>query len=310
MADKKPTENTETIILESETINADEPGPDSQQRQQDAHAQPGPNPRQASYTQPMSGSVKRETSTGRVVWGLIFLAAAAAIIMGGLGWLGGVSAGNIIWAVILIVILIASLRHFLWFCVFFPLAFLTLIFDEYLIGEDLPMWPLIGGALCLSIAFSIFFAGRRKKRFMGKHFASAGYNGGAGRGYCGNATDSAHYTDGLNGSFVRAEASFSNTIKYVNSENLKRAALECSFASMDVYFDNAKITEGNAAIIVDVSFGALNLYVPKEWRISVSVGGGFSNTEEKNIPSMNVIKTADVILLGDVSFGGLTVTYV
>jgi hypothetical protein len=210
-----------------------------------------------------------------------------------------------------------------------------MVFDKPLIGDNLPGWPLLGGALCLSIAFHIFFAGKRRKRkFIHKQFAGTGYNGGyygnpraagydapgggdpgndgvgTGQTYSGSATSFAHGADGLDGNFVRAEASFSNTIKYINSEDLKRAELECSFASMDVYFDNARIAGGNAAIVVDVSFGALNLYVPKEWRISVSVGGGFANTEEKNIPGPNVIRTADVIILGDVSFGGLTITYV
>jgi hypothetical protein len=336
----------------------------------------------------------RKHIAGRIVWGLIFVAAAAAIIMGGIfqiGYFGYLSGNAIFWAVVLAVAFLISLRHLFWAGVFFPLAFLVMIFDRpLLLGYDLPFWPLIGGALCLTIGFHIFFGGRkRKKWYMDGRFVDGNYRGYAhvdphfhahyhdGRGHYrsgyadmpqetvgavdggaagvqdadvvqeaddiaagtaadglgqdssgeagGYASDAAADGNaepgaegfaygapgtGIEDEFVRVTTSFGNEIKYINSDSLKRAELSCSFGSMDVYFDNAKTAEGGAAIIAEVSFGAINIYVPREWRVSINADKSFSNIEEKNMPMPSADKAANVIVLGSVSFSSLTVTYV
>ncbi|MDR0519598.1 MAG: hypothetical protein LBG82_06065 [Clostridiales Family XIII bacterium] len=344
----------------------------------------------------------RKHVAGKIVWGLIFVAAAAAIIVGGIcqvGYFGYLSSNAIFWAVVLAVVFLISLRHLFWAGVFFPLAFLVMIFDKpLLLGYDLPFWPLIGGALCLTIGFHIFFSGRKhRKWYMDSRFVDGNYRGyvhvdphfhahyhdgrghyGRGRGrdartvhgvvdaadyvvdaedgaeaaggYDPQAEDGAAMDDsydpqaedgdaagaadiggyasedggyaepgtagfardegGVEDEFVRVTTSFGNEIKYINSDSLKRAELSCSFGSMDVYFDNAKVSAGGAAIIAEVSFGAINIYVPREWRVSISADKSFSNIEEKNMPMPSADKSANVIVLGSVSFSSLTVTYV
>ncbi len=58
---------------------------------------------------------------------------------------------------------------------------------------------------------------------------------------------------------VYCSNSFGTTTKYVNSNNL-----ECSFGEMKVYFDNAVVQNKSVEICVDVSFGSVELYIPRE----------------------------------------------
>ena len=61
---------------------------------------------------------------------------------------------------------------------------------------------------------------------------------------------------------------FSSAVKYVSASNFEYAALECSFGNMKVFFDDARIPGGSATIDLSVSFGAVQLYLPKEWYVN------------------------------------------
>jgi predicted membrane protein len=66
---------------------------------------------------------------------------------------------------------------------------------------------------------------------------------------------------------VNCSTSFGECIKYVNTENLEKVNIKCSFGEVKVYFDNAKISSGKAEINLDVSFGEVVLFIPKTWNV-------------------------------------------
>ena len=74
--------------------------------------------------------------------------------------------------------------------------------------------------------------------------------------------------DQVDGNVIQLSTSFGSSIKYVNSEDLEHVKLECSFGAMKVYFDNAIIQSGKAQLDMHVSFGGVELYVPRGWRVS------------------------------------------
>ncbi|MDR0851734.1 MAG: hypothetical protein LBN36_04510 [Clostridiales Family XIII bacterium] len=248
------------------------------------------------------GSSGKHTAS-RVFWGLFFLIAGVAIVLNQLGLLGfaGLSLGTIIWTVLLLIVFIFGIAHLFWFAIFFPIAGAALLYAEPLgLSADINWWPIFGAALFLSIGFSILF---RKKRRWNKDYNWAGNEDGK--------HSKEHFEKVVNttdGTSVYEHTSFGSTIKYINSENFEEAALDCSFGALKVYFDNAKIPSGKATISIMVSFGAVELYIPKSWRLIDDMTRSFSGVGEKNRQSG--AETAVVTLTGEASFAGIEIIYV
>jgi hypothetical protein len=78
---------------------------------------------------------------------------------------------------------------------------------------------------------------------------------------------------------------------------------------MKVYFDNAHITADAAEITLRLSFSAIEIFLPKGWRIVDNIQRSFSGIEEKNRNAPE--KDAPVVTInGEVSFSGVTILYV
>jgi predicted membrane protein len=75
-----------------------------------------------------------------------------------------------------------------------------------------------------------------------------------------------------------------------------------------VYFDNAKIQSGNAVINVDVSFGDVNLFIPRSWNVvnEVHVFLGDMKCSHNNVAS----DSPTVVIRGNISFGDTSIIYV
>lgn len=236
---------------------------------------------------------------GRIFWGLFFLVAAAGLA----SQIFGIVTYDInIWWVILCIFLVAimikSLISLNWFGVFVPAAVVVTILNYQ---TDLIQVSNegIGGsyavAVLLAIAFSILFH-RRNRGWVGFH------------GKIGHSK-SDEIVDGKDGKEVAVSARFSSTIKYVNSDNLEKVLVDCSFGAIKLYFDNAKPGKDGAVIDINCSFGGVEMYVPKNWNIANGLNTGFGGIEEKNRAVLNdgspVVK-----LVGDISFSGVTIIYV
>jgi hypothetical protein len=256
---------------------------------------------------------KRRKSAGRIVWGVAFIVAALAIALNAVGVISieGLSAGDVLWSIVMVLILILSIPHRFWFGIFFPLAVLFMILSEPL-GLDVrrvSLWICFGVALLLSIGFSILFHKRRRHRWKEKWayvqegpaytYSSAG--GGAG------AEGSA---ESVAGSVVRVGVNFGNVIRYINSDDLDRVEAECNFGSVKLYFDNARPRAAGALIILDVNFGTAELFIPRTWAVTNELKHSLSGVEEKNHPLSDLERTARVTITGEANFSSVSIVYV
>lgn len=243
----------------------------------------------------------------RVFWGVLFLIAACAVVLNQIGFFGSFTLGiwTIIFSVVLIVVFINSLVHGFWFGIFIPIVCAGYLY-RVPIGFDsgLNWWPIMGAALLVSIGFTILFhrknkwlPGQRWQDYKTENFGSAGKE------------NFKHVINTEDGSDIYERTSFGSTIKYINSENMERAQLESSFGAMKVYFDNAKIPSGKANIILNISFGAIEIYLPKEWRVIDNMQRSASGVEEKN-KNAPTDDSPVVTLSGTASFSALTILYV
>ena len=107
---------------------------------------------------------------------------------------------------------------------------------------------------------------------------------------------------------VYCSNSFGSTTKYINCNNLECAVIDCSFGEIKVYFDNAVVQNQTVEICVHLSFASIELYIPREWNVVQKANVFAGSIDEKNCNSSDGIPLVE--LVGDVSFGAVTIIYV
>lgn len=233
--------------------------------------------------------------TNQMFWGFFFILCAAFLICSKLLAISSISVFSLLFAVMFTVILLKSLARLEFPGVFFSLAFLCIIFSKPLHIESITPWPVLAAAILLSIGFSMIF--KKDQSLFHIHTGSSEFN----------AEKSAVFNE-PDGSTIRFDTTLGSSIKYVNSENFQAGYFDCSFASMKVYLDKAVIPSGHATVTLDVSFGNIDLYIPKEWTLLNHTDTSFGSVVEKNTATRD--SNVTITLLGDVSFSGVNIIYV
>ena len=226
-----------------------------------------------------------------IMWGLICLAAAALLITGKLGYLGEVGIWSLICTVILIPICISSMIRLNFAGIFFPIAIIGILYAKPLGIESLTPWPILAAALLLTMGLSFLFPGRHR-RSAGRHKQA---NGGA------------VVIDEPDESEVNLETRMGGSVKYINTDRLRSVNIVCSFGGLEVFFDHAKLENGQAVINLDVNFGGVTLYFPKNWKMINHVDCMFGAVEEKG----KYAEATDqvVTIEGKARFAGVEILY-
>ncbi len=226
----------------------------------------------------------------RVFWGLFFIVGAAAMVVSRLGFLGDIGLWTIFFTVFLAAALVKSVMYRSASGILFSIAFLCILYDKQLGITALTPWTVLGAALLGSIGCSILFDPWKKKHWH-EHYEF------------GKAD-----METVAGESIHLSTSFGEGIKYIDSDDFKRANIQCSFGELKVYFDNALIQDGQAVIAFDVSFGGVELFLPKEWTVDNQVNATFGEVEEKNRNDSN--GSPVLRLVGKCSFAGISIIYV
>lgn len=224
----------------------------------------------------------------RIFWGLFFIVGAVFMIVSRLGMLGDIGVFSLLLTIFFAACLIKSAVHRNITGILFSAAFLCIIYAAPLGIEAVTPWPVLGAALLGSIGCEFLF--HPKKSYYHQYI------------------DDRESAETIEEAQMEFNASFSGSIKYVNSEDFQSANLHCSFGSLKVYFDNAVIQKEKAVINLDVSFSSAELYIPKEWTVVNQVNCAFAGLNEKN--RNNSTGAPVVKLTGKVSFGGVEIIYV
>lgn len=253
---------------------------------------------------------RRGIHANNMLWGAFLILAAVFLIVSKLGNFEGVGLFSILFTVFWVSILVEGVMRRSFGRILFALAFLCIIYDKQLGIEAITPWTVLIAAWLGTMGLNMMFRKRKhhceinwKKKDdtiidveVNGDFQEEGYY------------QKRSQVDSLNGNKVFFSTSFGSAVKYVDSNNFEYASLECSFASMKVYFDKVMIQNGSATVELDVSFGSVELYFPKEWSVVNHMDTAFGGIDEKN---QNASTGSPVIMLtGDVSFGNVTIIYV
>lgn len=225
--------------------------------------------------------------------GLLFILAAALIVLNQLGFLIGISIFDLAITAVLVIIIFKSLVYRSFFGVLFPLALIGIIYADELDITRFTPWPILVTALFLSIGLSILF---------GKHHHhNWGYNNHDHNSFTGKVVNESDEN------VINCSTSFGESIRYVNSADFQRANISCSFGEMKVYFDNAQIPSGKAEIHLDVSFGHAVLFIPRRWKVICKANVFLGDMNRDGNPAEDA---PTVTVYGNVSFGEAKIVYV
>jgi predicted membrane protein len=265
---------------------------------------------------------KKRSIFWRAFWGITFLLAAAIGILGIVAisstgrmptyltdWRNSFGlAAEWIGLVLLVAIAIASAISLNWFGFFLPAALFATIFagSLHIIPAMIPaIWVV---AVLLSIGFSILFHRSwkvRASRWNKQHYGTemTGWDLIDGKFAKNSAQDSADISDE-----VRVFAKMGEATRYVESQNLKKAFVDAKLGSVKIYFQNAKISDGKADFYLDAKLGAIELNVPKNWKLISEVNAAAGGISENGHAEIN--ENSPVITLhGSATMGAITVNY-
>lgn len=251
---------------------------------------------------------KRYRRGRKVFWGIFLLFGAVFLVVSRMGYLQDVGVIGILFAIFFLGIILQGIVERSFGKILFPIACLCIIFDDFLGITAITPWTVLIAAALGTAGLNLIF--KRKHSYFYKW------------DWREQAMDEEKYVD-LEESFVVEEkpeeslqggqkiffrTNFSSAVKYVSASNFEYAALECSFGNMKVFFDDARIPGGSATIDLSVSFGAVQLYLPKEWYVNNQTDCVCGTVEEKNHSRSSGCPM--VTLTGDVSFSGVTIVYI
>jgi len=233
----------------------------------------------------------------KIFWGIMFVLGAVALIVGSMGLLGEIGFWTILFSIALLGILVDGCLKRRWEQILFSIAFLGILHGKTMGIEALVPWTLLGAALLGTIGLYILFPGKGKHNWKNGIFISDW-----------SKSDYKEIIGEDGGENIRCGSSFTTEIKYINSKQLKAMQIESSFGSLTVYLDNAVLMDKQAVINVDASFGMVELYIPRDWNVSLNVESAFGGIKEHG--KCNPQGDVRLLVNGDVSFGSLEIHYI
>ena len=186
-----------------------------------------------------------------ILRGLVLIAVAVCLVLWKLGKLSlrfsiaGVSWFWVIVAIGLAIVAVTSLCELNFGGVFFPAAFICMIFSKPWHLEALTPWVVLIVAVLLTMAFERMFPMRGGKR----NFVSArtGYES--------------------DGKYAYYALRMGESAKYFRQEDLENVDLLMTMGGMSVYFDNVNVPSGEIKIHTKTTMGETHLFVPRDWKI-------------------------------------------
>lgn len=231
-----------------------------------------------------------------IFWGIFFILAAVLLIVGQLDIFSNFSLFRLLLALLLGCWFLHSLTRRDFGGMLFSIAFLCILYDEFLGIENLTPWPVLGAAFLGSIGLSMIF----KKNYEGNQSGSVYVERP-------QQTSSSQKED-FHGNNFNFNNSFGSSEKHIHSDNFTKAYVRNNCGKTVVYFDDAIIQQSSAQVVLDVNFGEAHLFIPKTWNVINHASATFGSIAEKNPSCSNGAPT--LTITGNVFCGSVSIFYI
>ncbi len=232
-----------------------------------------------------------------IFWGIVLIAGAILMLLNSFGIYLGFGGFRLWFGVIMAAVLVNSIISLRLEGICFSVAFLIINFAKELGVAPANWLQILLVALFMSVGLNLIFGDKIRKIRREKQKA---YGGTDGYGQVINDKDYDHVEVGVRCGSV---------VKYVDCDNFVSGDLSVSFGELVVYFDNALIQNASAVIQAEVSFGAMKLYIPKEWKVENNITNSFAGVDERG-KSQWTEGGKILYLKGNVSFGAIEIYYI
>ncbi|MBD5467756.1 MAG: hypothetical protein HDR21_06350 [Lachnospiraceae bacterium] len=265
----------------------------------------------------------------KLFWGLLLILMGIFLVISKMGLVTGISVWSVFFTIIFAAMLIRGLIKRNFFSIFFPIAFLCIIYDDQLGITALTPWTVLLAALLLSIGMEMLFNNSRNC------YVKFFHNDDIDRTSRDNSDKGVHVGINLEidddnekeesdeeashtgwgaeesstyGEKVFQSNNFSNISKYINPETFEKGVFTNSFGSMNVFFENVPTQKKEGYVNVSNSFGEINIYVPSSWLVNMMIEDTFgSKSSVKGRPDGS--RTFLLHVNGDNSFGEVHIIY-
>lgn len=226
-------------------------------------------------------------------WGIFFMLSAVFVIVSQTVGFGQFGFWSIAATVFLVALLIHSLAELNYFGIFLPVAFLYKIYCAVFLLPDISIWKLLLAAVLASIGFEMIFHKHHK-------WGSCLHE---------NYKDYKHISETVDDNHPSAKSSFGASSQYLHGDSIESGEFISSFGALEIYFDQAHLNPSGAEIYLDCNFGAIKLYVPKDWPVRDNIHVGLGAVDNTRIaPPDNSLPT--LTLVGNTKFGAVEIHYI
>jgi len=224
-------------------------------------------------------------------WGSLLILAAIFMITNQLGFFISINPFRLIITVFLVFIIIKNIPRLHFTNILLPLALLLILYKNNIGLSNLSSWAILGAACLASIGFSMIIKPRKHSR---KHYV---YD-----------NDYNETTEDINDNIISGSVSFGSDTKYLYSDHLERADFSCSFGSLKVFFDHARLSPGGAEVYIDASFASVDLYIPRTWQVVDHISTSLANVNGRGgseDPTAPILK-----LTGNITLSSVQIKYI
>ncbi len=234
-----------------------------------------------------------------IFWGIVLIMAAGVVLLEDFGFDPGIGLFQLLIGIILAAVLLKSVASLHVEGICFSAAFIIIIFSDDLGMPPVNPLQILLVALLLSAGLNLIFGDkirkiRKERRESHSHRGVGQYE---------------QVVDSQDCDHIEVRLRFGSVAKYVDSDNFVSGDLSVSFGALMVYFDNAIIQNTSAELCVDVSFGALKLYIPKVWKVESTTINSFAGVDEHGVSQWT--EGGKILYLkGNVNFGTVEIYYI
>ncbi|SFQ31599.1 hypothetical protein SAMN02910358_01528 [Lachnospiraceae bacterium XBB1006] len=231
--------------------------------------------------------------------GLVLIGLAVLIIANQVGislFPRGISGARLVYGVICAVVFVNGLFERNLWTIGFSVGFGYWILQEPCRWPHLSIWVLLLTVVLVCSGLELIFRKKRIHIRVDKEaFEEAQKEGAFNKGES--------YYNG--GDMWMKDAVFSNVTRYVQDMDFAGGKMDVAFSNVRIYFDQAKLHNGQAVVSFDSAFSSVTVYVPKEWNVIDNTSRVFSC--RRGSGDIRGTEEQTLIVEGDCVFGNLQI---